>query len=122
MANPLASVDNMMIVCEWLNKHLHFAQRGVEDPERLAFDLRFFLLNERGTADRAAAANDQAKAEILDSRKDWRRWRQDEAASEDGKRAGLCTLRTPAFQRAGPVEQRRQRTSSDLVNSFILHV
>ena len=114
MANPLANVDNMTIVCEWLSKHLEFAQRGAEDAERLTFDRQFFLLNARGKADYAAAANDQAKAEILDSRKDWIRWRQDDPENEDGKRAAHHGAKTPAWQRPGPVEERRHRTYQEI--------
>lgn len=114
MANPLASVNNMMIVCDWLSQHLKFAQRGAEDVERLDFDLQFFLLNAQGKADYASAANDQAKADILDSRKDWLRWRQDDPDNEDSKRAIYGGEKTPAFKRSGPIEERRHRTYQEI--------
>ena len=109
MANPLASADNMKIVCNWLSKHLEFAQRGAEDAERLDFDLQFFLLNEQGKADYAVAAKDQEKANILDSRKDWLRWRQDDPENEDGKRAIYSGEKTPAFKRRHRTYQEIQK-------------
>jgi hypothetical protein len=93
---------------------LKFAQRGAEDAERLDFDRRFFLLNERGKADYADAANDQEKANILDSRKDWLRWRHDDPENEDSKRAIYGGDKTPAFQCTGPVEERRHRTYQEI--------
>jgi hypothetical protein len=114
MANQLATADVLKVICEWLAKHIEFAQRDEAPAVRRAFDQSFFLLNAAGHAAYAAAANDQAKADILDSRKDWLRWRQDDPENEDPKRPSHGGVRTPPFQRTGPVEERLHRTYEEI--------
>jgi hypothetical protein len=114
MANELATADNLKIICDWLAKHIEFAGRDAPDEERRSFDRRFFLLNAAGHAAYDAASNDQEKADILDARKDWLRWRQDDPENEDPKRTKFGAQRTPPFQRQSPVEQRRHRTYEEI--------
>ena len=74
MANELATVPTMKIICDWIAKHIEFEGRQAPDEERRAFDQSFFLLNDLGHA-ALNAASAAEKADILDSRKDWLRWR-----------------------------------------------
>jgi hypothetical protein len=116
LQNQLASADNVKLICDWLAKHIEFQSRDAPAEERRAFDQRFFLLNPAGHAAYDAAPNDQAKADILDSRKDWLRWREDLDENEDPKRASVdpSIKRTPKFQRTGPVEARLHRTYEEI--------
>ena len=85
------------------------------DDERRSFDQRFFLLNAAGHAAYAAAGTDAEKADVLDSRKDWLRWRVDDATNEDPKRATKGGQRTTPFNRGGAAPQdRRHRTYEEV--------
>jgi hypothetical protein len=101
----------MKIICDWISKHLEFERRAAPDEERRAFDQSFFLLNDLGHA-ALNAASAAEKADILDSRKDWLRWREDKAENEDPQRDGIT--RTPAFVRVGPKEPARHRDYQEL--------
>ena len=116
MANELATADTIMIICDWLAKHIEFQGRDAPAEERRAFDQRFFLLNPAGHAAYNAASNDQARADILESRKDWLRWRLDDPENEDPKRTSVVPggVRTPAFKRTGPVQERLHRTYEEI--------
>lgn len=115
LQNQHASADNVKLICDWLAKHIEFQGRDAPAEERRAFDQRFFLLNPAGHAAYDAAPNEQAKADILDSRKDWLRWRQDDPENEDPKRASIALdVRTPAFQRTVPVDPRLHRTYEEI--------
>lgn len=98
MAHNLANADAVQIICGWLAKHMEFARCEEAAAIRVAFDRRFFLLNDAGHAAYDAAANDEAKADILDSRKDWLRWRPNDEE----------------FERPGPVEERLHRTWEEI--------
>jgi hypothetical protein len=115
IANELASVETMKVICDWIAKHIDFASRAASDEDRRSFDQSFFLLNAAGHAAYAAAATDAEKAEILDSRKDWLRWRVDDPANEDPKRAKFQGEKpVPAWQRKEPVLDRRHRTYEEI--------
>ena len=113
--HQLATADTIKIICDWLAKHIEFQGRDAPAEERRSFDQRFFLLNPAGHAAYDAAPNDQAKTDILDSRKDWLRWRVDDPENEDPKRTSIAPgVRTPAFQRTGPVQERLHRTYEEI--------
>jgi hypothetical protein len=117
MANELATIDNMQIICVWLATHIEFQSRNATAEERISFDQRFFLLNTAGSAAYDAALTDQDKNNILDSRKDWLRWRLDDPENEDPKRSSIAPgVRTPTFQRDGPVQVNLHRTYTEIQN------
>jgi hypothetical protein len=98
MANNLANAETVQIICGWLAKHMEFARCEEAAAVRVAFDRRFLLLNDAGHAAYDAAVNAQAKVDILDSRKDWLRWRPNDEE----------------FERPGPVEERLHRTWEEI--------
>ena len=116
LQNLHASADNVKVICDWLAKHIEFQSRNAPAEERRAFDRRFFLLNPAGHAAYDAAPSDQAKADILDSRKDWLRWRADDPENEDPARGCVAagSARAPGFKRTGPVEERLHRTHEEI--------
>ncbi len=115
IANELASVETMKIVCDWIAKHIDFASRAASDQDRRSFDERFFMLNAAGHAAYDAAATDAEKAEILDSRKDWLRWRVDDPSNEDPKRKKFQGEKpVPAWKRSDAVQERRHRTYEEI--------
>jgi hypothetical protein len=116
MANELATANIIKIICDWLAKHIEFQGRDAPAEERRAFDQRFFLLNPAGHAAYDAEFTDNAKADILDSRKDWLRWRLDDPENEDPKRSTIfpSCVRTPAFERTRPIQERLHRTYEEI--------
>lgn len=116
MVNEFATVEIMKVICDWFAKHIEFQGRNASDEERKAFDQCFFLLNPAGHAAYNATSNEQAKADILDSRKDWLRWRQDDPENEDPKldTVAPCGTRTPGFKRIGPILERLHRTYEEI--------
>lgn len=96
---PQANSENIIIICNWLNKHIifdndptilytetldstsdtiikvkHYTQ--AQNKDRLEFDSIYFLLNTTGNNDYESASSDIERLEILDPLKDWLRWRQ----------------------------------------------
>jgi hypothetical protein len=122
LQNDNASIEHLMLICDWLAMHIDFQSRNALNEERRAFDQRFFLLNPPGHAAYNAASNDQVRADILDSRKDWLRWRMDNPDNEDPKRFSIAPggVRTPAFQRIGPVQERLHRTYEEIQQIMFL--
>jgi hypothetical protein len=95
--HPDATAANVKVVLEWLDGHDDFESRNVSDDQRREFDKYYFLLNEVGKQDYEQAAQ-AAKADILDARKDWLRWRVD--SSGDEKRPQFADAPRAAFSRA----------------------
>lgn len=117
IVNDLASVKTMEVICDWIAKHIDFESRAASNEERGSFDQTFFLLNAAGHAAYAAAATDAEKAEILDSRKDWLRWRVDDPANEDPKRGKFQGEKpVPAWERSNAAQDRRHRTYEEIQN------
>jgi hypothetical protein len=104
MVHDIATAETLQVICAWVAQHIEFERRDEADALRLAFDQRFLLLNAAGLAAYDDAVNDQARAEILDSRTDWLRWRPDDAM----------------FQRRGPVEPRLHRDHEQIRSMLFL--
>lgn len=87
----------MKAILGWIDAHDDFEARAVGDEERRQFDRHYFLLNEAGKRDYEQAAQ-AAKADILDARGDWLRWRRD--APGDVKRPMFAHAPRAAFSRS----------------------
>jgi hypothetical protein len=98
MANEYLTADVLQVICGWVAQHIEFARLDEAAAVRVAFDRRFVLLNAAGIAAYDAAADDEARASILDCRTDWLRWRPNDAV----------------FQRTGPVQQRLHRDYEEI--------
>jgi hypothetical protein len=96
--NEFLTADVLQVICSWVAQHIEFARLDEAAAVRVAFDRRFPLLNAAGIAAYDAAADDQARASILDCRTDWFRWRPNDAV----------------FQRPGPVQQRLHRDYEEI--------
>ncbi len=79
--HPDACADNVTTILGWLQAHDDFEARAIGDEERRQFDRYYFLLNEAGKRDYELAAP-AARADILDARCDWLRWRRDAPGDE----------------------------------------
>jgi hypothetical protein len=95
--HPDATAANVKVVLEWLDAHDDFESRNVSDDQRREFDKHYFLLNEVGKRDYEQAVQ-PGKADILDARKDWLRWRVDSPGDE--KRPQFADAPRAAFSRA----------------------
>jgi hypothetical protein len=99
-AHDDATATNVKVVLEWLEAHDEFESRNASDDVRRQFDKHYFLLNEAGKRDydHAPMHTPAAKADILDARKDWFRWRPD--SSGDEKRPQFAAAPRASFSRA----------------------
>jgi hypothetical protein len=92
-----ATAANVQLVLEWLEAHDGFESRNVPDSQRREFDKHYFLLNEAGKRDFERATSAE-KTDMLDTRKDWLRWRADSPG--DDKRPQFANCPRAAFSRA----------------------
>jgi len=120
LAHAMATLHNMRLVMEWLQRHIDFQSQNASDEDRLEFDRMFFLLNDKGKADYAAARTAAEKDDIMDSRKDWLRWRLDDPDHVDGAFEGYGGPNPVPFRRSSPVLERRHRHYSEIQQIMFL--
>lgn len=97
LANHNATKENMKTFCLWVDQHIQFEERQAPDTERVKFDQLFIKLNNAGVKHYGETRDES----MLDSRKDWLRWRQDDLDNQDSKLNGS---KTPSHQRSSPPE------------------
>ena len=97
LANHNATKENMITYCLWVDQHIQFEARQAPDAERVKFDQLFLKLNYYG-GEHYGETGDES---MLDSRKDWLRWRQDNLDNQDSKLNGS---KTPSYQRLSQPE------------------
>jgi len=106
-ANHNATKENIITYCIWIDQHIQFEARQAPDAERVKFDQLFLKLNYAG-GEHYEETRDES---MLDSRKDWLRWRQDNPDNQDSKLDGS---KTSSHQRSSPLEMSYHRNYDEV--------